>query len=327
MKTKITVFFLLNCLFVVEIWACDVCNIFEYNTINNRSFIGLFYRHRVFNGYQHLDHNHNVLPYRKAILHEPEDAGFMADKTQADYETYTTWEIRANYTWKNKVNLMMILPYRRNVIHYEKIIEAPIPVRDSTMEIKGWGDAVLAADYMFKKESKNGKHIFRPGLAVNIPTGQYQKSNEFDQAFDPIVQPGTGAWAVILRMNYQYFNIVNEYGFNVSASYKKSETGRNQYLFADSYNFQSELFYQFSKGLWNVIPKAGCYVESAGYNFYAETIQNLTGGNSLFGNIGIDVNRKNVTFQTLFQQPVYEDLNGNQLGNAGRLTLGVIYNL
>ncbi|UZR98758.1 hypothetical protein [Chondrinema litorale] len=307
--------------------ACDICNLFECNLIGNKSYFGIYYRHRVFNGYGHLNQNHNLIMSRKSTMHEPEDAGFYADKTQKDYETYTTWELRGNYTIKNKVNIMMILPYKRNVVYYEKVIDAPNPQRDSLMTLEGWGDLTLGADYMIKLDGGKAKHILRPGFAVNVPTGQHSQTDAYGEVYDPIIQPGTGAWAIIIRMNYQYFNMMKKYGFYVSMNYKKSETGVNQYLFADSYNVQADIFYQMRKNQWSFIPKAGAFLETAGYNTYLDATQNHSGGSVLFGNVGMDINRDKVTLQTYLQLPIAENLNGNQLGNAGRINLGVIYNL
>ncbi len=320
-------FFLMVSITFFEANACDVCNIFEYNTIQQKSFIGVFYRYRMFNGYQQLGHSGNLFIPRKATMHEPEDAGFFAEKNDRDYETYQTLELRINHTIKNKINLMAILPFRRNVAYYANVIEPPRPQHDSTFTSKGLGDLVLAGDYMFRLESKNGNHVFRPGLAVNLPTGQYNKETGNGELHDPILQPGSSAWAIIFRFNYQYFNMVNKYGFTASTNFMKSGLGENGYQFANSFNAQAALFYQKSLGNWNLVPRLGAYFETAGNNVWNSNIQNLTGGDTLFGDIGLDINKNAVTFQAIYQAKLYENLTGNQIGNAGRLNFGVIVNI
>lgn len=324
---KIYMFLIISALSLYDATACDVCNIFEYSTVEQRSFIGIFYRYRMFNGYAALGQSNNMFPTRKSTLHEPEDAGFLAEKSQRDYETYHTWEIRLNHTIKNKVNLMLILPYRRNTAYYANVIDAPKPQHDSLFVSKGWGDMVLAADYMIKFDCKNGAHILRPGLAMTLPTGQFNEEVSNGELHDPILQPGSSAYAFILRLNYQYFNQINKYGFTASTNYKKSTTGENGYLFADSYNLQTNVFYQKGLGNWNLVPRLGAYFESAGSNTWNDNIQTLTGGDTVFGDIGLDINKKAVTFQAVYQMKLYEKLEGNQIGNAGRLNLGIVCNI
>nr|MBX2844387.1 hypothetical protein [Flammeovirgaceae bacterium] len=255
--TKTTLITSLLFLIYLPSFSCDVCNIFEYSMMKNKSYFGIFYRHRVFNGYQHLGNNHDFLgrPQRKSTLHEPENTGFYVNKSDKDYETYTTLELRGNYTFKEKFNFLFILPYERNIIYYDQVIDAPNPMKDSTINISGWGDLIIAMDYIIQKDTEKGKHTIRPGIAFRFPTGQFKKQDGYGNVHDPIIQPGTSALSVVFRMNYQYF--LNKHGFNASVNYKLSELGKNQYQFANSFNLMGNYFHQIPVGGNYIIPKIG----------------------------------------------------------------------
>ncbi len=309
--------------FVSQNYACDGCNIYEYTSLNNRSFIGFFYRYRAFNGYAHLDNRHNFrLPTNARMGHEPEANGMYADKSPADFETYTSYELRGNFTWKEKINVQFILPYEQNVVYYERIMQFPNPETDTTLRIEGWGDLMLAADYIFMKSNGKWKHIFRPGFAVRLPTGQYQQTGSDGTLHDPVVQPGTGAWGWVFRANYlaSYRNT----GFLCAVNYQLSGNGQHGYDFANSFNASADVFQQFFMGNIAIVPRLGAYMERASYDHYQNQVQQLTGGTSWFANFALDFNLEKWTVQLAFQQPVAESLHGNQLGNAGRLNIGLV---
>ncbi len=303
--------------------GCDVCNIYEYTNLNNRSFIGFFYRYRTFNGYAHLGNEHQFqFPTNGRTSHEPEENGLYADKTQQDYETYTTWELRGNITLKEKINFQFILPYEQNTVYYKKIIALPKPETDTTIALEGWGDLMLAADYIFQKSNGKIKHIFRPGFAINFPTGDYKKASEEGKLYDPIIQPGTGSWAWIIRANYQV--IYRNTGLMASLNYQIAGKGKHNYDFANSFNFNADVFHQLFLGNLAIVPRMGTYMENASHDFFQNEKVALSGGNSWFGNIATDFNFKKWTCQIAYQIPFSESLNGNQLGNAGRFNFGII---
>lgn len=145
MKKTLSILFILLSLPLLskEAQACDSCNFFEYSLLQNRSYIGLFYRHRQFGGYDRYGYtspnpgtavvtsslangfeNGATAKYapqaRTAVtpsldqdmivMHEPEGTGLYVNKTDQDWETYETVELRGNFTWKNQWNFTFLLP-------------------------------------------------------------------------------------------------------------------------------------------------------------------------------------------------------------------------
>ncbi len=306
--------------------ACDVCNIFEYANRSNKSYIGIFTRYRVFNGYKHLDENHQFFVDSKSldnarISHEPD--GILVEKSKYDYERYLTTEFRANINLKNKWNITILCPFSKNEVYYKNVFSMTRPVTDSTIIVKGIGDVILAADYIKTIENTKFKHYIKPGLAVKLPSGSFNKRIN-NQTLMPDIQLGTGSVDFIFRLNYTLTYASS--GLDVSTNYKLNTKNKNDVLFGNSINLNTNLFYVFEiNEKWRIIPKSGIYLEQSQKDIVQDKIVHTTGGKSYFGNFGVDIIFKSITLQALWQLPVYEKLNGPVIGNAGRLIGGVWY--
>ncbi|UCS91786.1 hypothetical protein KZP23_13680 [Echinicola marina] len=336
-----------------EAKACDSCNFFEYSLLENRSYIGLFYRHRAFGGYDQYGYaspppvtnsylanafqNGATAKYSPnarvqgvdqvnqdmIVMHEPEGTGLYVNKTDQDWETYQTVELRGNFMFKNKWNFTFLLPYESNKVHYEKMLELPNPVQDTTISVHGWGDLTLAADRIFYVYHKKSRHTFRPGLAIVAPTGQSRKVANNGSLIDPIIQPGTGSWSYVARFNYQLF--YTKTGLNAGFSFKESSEGAQNYQFGNSLNASLTGFYQIIVNKdWLLVPNIGAYFEQAQKDTWEGEKQTLTGGKVLFAQGGLDINRKDFTFSFLWQNPLHQNLNGNQIHHGNRLSIGFI---
>ncbi|MBI0398986.1 hypothetical protein [Cyclobacterium marinum] len=334
-----------------EAKACDSCNFFEYSLLQNRSYFGLFYRHRSFGDYTQYGNTTNqvttaglsnavfensaannytpnartlsaTIPDQR-VMHEPEGTGLYVNKTKMDWETYETVELRGNFMLKNNWNFAFLLPYESNVVYYEKLLDLPNPVQDTTISVKGWGDLTLAADYIHYIYNPKARHTFRPGIAITAPTGQSRQIANAEQLYDPIIQPGTGSWSLIGRMNYQLF--YTKTGANLSFSYKTATEGSQDYQFGNSFNGSAVGFHQFTiNNDWILVPNLGGYFEHAANDTWEGEKQALTGGDVVFAQAGTDLNIKDWTLSFVWQTPLSQSLNGNQILHKNRLSIGVI---
>ncbi|MFN3999233.1 transporter [Algoriphagus sp.] len=319
--------------------ACDSCNFFEYSLLENKSFFGLFYRSRKFDNYLLYPNKTasviqtypaqlgtRLLPWNAPeVMHEPEGNGLYVQKSKQDFETYQTIEARGNYTLKNKWNFTFLLPYEFNKVYYEKYLNIPKPVRDTTLFVQGWGDLTLATDYIHLIYNPKSRHTLRPGIAVTLPTGQalVKSAIEIQEPFDPIIQPGRGAFSFIPRFNYQWF--LEKQGINIGMSYQWSTEGEQEYEFGNSFNAFLQYFYQVSIGQKLIlVPNAGLYFESAEKDLLQGIEQELTGGKVSFAQVGVDLNYTKTTFSFIFQKPFSQTLNGNQILNQNRISVGLI---
>lgn len=331
--------FIVSLLNTTQTLACDSCNFFEYSLLENKSYFGVFYRFRGFDDYVSYPNNSaatirsypaqlstDLLPWNiPAVMHEPEGNGLFVQKSNQDFETYKTIEARGNFTLKNKWNFTFLLPYEFNKVYYEKYLDLPNPVRDTTLYVQGWGDLTVAADFIHLIYNPKSRHTLRPGLAVTLPTGQalVQSENGAGDPFDPIIQPGKGSFSLIPRINYQWF--LDKQGINAGASYQWSTEGEQRYEFGNSFNGYLQYFYQLTIGeKFLLVPNAGFYYESAKKDSYQGVEQDLTGGNVTFAQLGLDLNLKQTTLSVVFQSPIAQNLNGNQILNQNRISFGVI---
>jgi hypothetical protein len=325
-------------------YACDSCNFFEYSLLQNKSYFGVFYRYRGFNDYKSYTavtpNAQSIINYPQQlslgfapidypiIMHEPEGNNLYVSKSKEDFETYQTIEFRGNITIKNKWNLTAVLPYEFNKVYYQEYLDLPKPSRDTTLFVQGWGDLTLAGDYIWLIYKQKSRHTIRPGFAINLPTGQalVKSNNEANSYYDPIIQPGKGAFAFIPRINYQWF--LNNQGINAGASYQFSTEGAQNYQMGNSFNAYTIYFHQFNAAE-NVLlaPNAGLYFEGSEKDLWDDEKQDLTGGKITFAQIGLDLNITQTTLNLVYQYPISQSLNGNQILNNQRISVGLTRSL
>lgn len=327
-------FYILSMFLPLTSFACDVCNIFEYANRTNKSYIGVFYRNRFFNGYQHLDNEHiydlntsNFQNENARIAHVPSSEKAIFNQHKSDYELYQTIEIRANYTLKSRWNFQLILPYQFTQVYYKQVVvlqPIPTPIQDSTININGLGDAIVSVDYTFVKDKNWLRQMIRPGFGLKLPTGSSAISSADGSVFKYDLQPGTSSFDIISRLNYLITNDV--WGLDMFINYRMSIRGSNQVKLGDRWNIMGNIYYTIGKNSTKLLPKIGLYYEASNYDYTFSNRENHSGGKTLFAQIGADFMTKRFTFQFLFQKPIYERLNGNVIGNAGRLMGGLVYN-
>jgi hypothetical protein len=73
-----------------------------------------------------------------------------------------------------------------------------------------------------------------------------------------------------------------------------------------------------------IVPSAGFYYEQSNKDLYQKELQELTGGNVTFAQLGLDLNLTQTTFSIITQLPVFQNLNGNQILNQNRFSVGII---
>lgn len=305
--------------------ACDVCNIYEYKPYNSSgNYVGLFYHYKKFNGYKHMDQSHNFFN-SDPNMHDFEGSGIFLERKQQDFEIYQTTAARFNINVGGKVNVLFIMPYEFAHVYNETVWSVIEPVKDTTMILQGPGDLISAVDYTFNFNKNDKSHIIRPGIAVKWPTGTFRKTTSKGDLFDPEIQPGSGSIDLIFRLNY--LNMASSgFGHMYSVNYKWNGPSQQDYIFSNSFNAQIDLFYQFDLMLEKfLIPKFGIYMESSGYNTFNGEKDLLTGGTTYLWDIGLDFQMRRFTIQTLFQPVLIDNRNGRQIGNAGRLNVGLIY--
>lgn len=332
MYPKFRKFFLLAFLsfHVNFVLACDICNIFEYANRRNRSYVGVFYRHRFFNGYANESQQNqyflNPQPLQTANArqaHIPEAEGTTFYRNKSDYEMYQTIELRGNYAYRKNWNFQLIMPYVISQLYYKTVWSSGSPIQDSVLRINGLGDAIVVADYTYSFEKGKFKHILKPGIGLKMPSGKYLAGKN-GKIYGYDIQPGTSSFDIIGRLNYLVTN--DKWGLDLFLNYRYCLKGKNEVQFGNKWNAMTSLYYTLKFHEFSFLPKVGCYYEFSEKDRFRGEIKNLTGGYTWFYQTGVDVMYKQFIVQFLFQKPFAEKLNGPVIGNAGRLMVGVVYN-
>ncbi len=309
--------------------ACDVCNVFEYANRRNKSYLGVFYRHRFFNGYSTDPNRYYLIPQdlqnsKARTEHVPEgenNTSFYRHKS--DYEMYQTFEIRGNYAYKKHWNFQAIVPYVVSQLYYKQVWQPPKPIADSVVNINGFGDAIILADYTHTFEPGWIRHVIKPGIGVKLPTGMYTASSN-GKTYGYDIQPGTGSYDILGRFNYMVTN--DTWGVDLFLNYRYCTEGKNNVKFGNKWNAMANVYYTIKVSQVSFLPKTGAYYEFSEKDRRNDIINQYSGGYSWFYQYGIDIMFKQMIFQVLFQKPFAEQLNGPVIGNAGRLTAGLVYN-
>lgn len=315
--------------------ACDVCNVFEYANQRNQNYVGVFYRNRFFNGYQSLNqpNNYRFFPNSNPNAraeHVPEnEEGTQFNRSEKDFEFYQTVELRGNYAISQKVNLQVIVPFNSSSVYFGNVslyngALSPIVKKDSAYGTSGLGDIILMTDYVKTYVTGNVKHIFKPGFGLKLPSGSVSHKHNEGNVLSYDLQPGTGSLDFLFRANYLVTN--DKWGVDLFTNYRLCTRSYSQMKFGNRFNVSSFFYYTIKVKELKFLPRMGLYAEAALQDTYAEKTLAQTGGHTVFYQFGMDFMVGKFVFQTIFQKPFHEKLNGDMQGNAGRLALGLIFN-
>lgn len=341
---RLLIVLVLSILSIETSLACDGCDMFNYTSLKNKSYLALNYRYRVFNGFNTLDHSNyfTAASYSNAkTTHIPYEDGNLYLESQRDYELFQTIDLTFNYALRHKFNLIARLPYQYNEDYFAEVVPAVGPMKDSLTTVNGFGDFKIMVERFENINSDNWRQVIKGGVGVTLPTGAFQLRDADGRQHNPQHQPGKGTYDIMVSGTYMAMH-KSWFGTSFDISYRQSSKQQNKnlfssggnvinknsldYQFGSSINSQLSVFYVFSKNDWRIVPKIGFYHERSKKDQLDNNAIESTGGRSFFLNPGIDFSYKEITLQILYQEPLWQKLNGVQLENAGRLQIGLLYN-
>jgi hypothetical protein len=335
MKKLLIITLLLN---IYNVIACDVCGCFMGITpYDNQSTITMMYRYKSFNGYGNSGQDNHLFPQNlrntnssssnpvKAIneqLSLRHGGGAFESYTpppliQQDYEIYTTLEMRAKYFIHKRIELNAIVPMIMNSRR----------IYSQTQYISGIGDITGFVGYhlISKIFTEKIQHRLIVGGGFKLPVGNYYAKNKYGQRYDFLIQPGTGSVDYMGYVNYTFG--FKKIGASINSLYKINGTNYYKERIANSTSSYLNVFYKFrqDKNL-KLIPSLQLYHEYTKGLFINKVYQAETTMNILTGGIGIDVFYKNISLNTSFHLPIYENISSYNLGTAGKFMIGLTYN-
>jgi hypothetical protein len=283
--------------------ACDICGcgiggsyIGIVPQFNNH-FLGIRYRTQVFT---HKDVPYSTLGNSKVIK-----------------DVYQTAELWGRYNFSPRLQVFYGIPFVFN-----KRLDQ---VR--TNLIQGIGDINLSMNYIFYNSgdsvSKNYKVLVYTGTTVKLPSGKYQVRNA-DKLMHPIgLQPGTGAWSNALNfggvLRYKRLGLSSEMRYVINHTNELGFKQGNQ-LLADI-----NLFYWQKFGFNSIMLSGGTTLEHFNKDASFKIINNLSGGNAAYLNVGTDVFYRSIMCGLRLSIPMREEINSNLPTAGHRIGLHLNY--
>lgn len=332
MKSILTIVITLAGIMLMNVcMACDFCGCYMGITpYDNQSSISLLYRYKSYNGYSIVHQQHMLFPARSmsanGSLSSPQNAGAYTMKhgsaastvsyLQKDYEIYTNAEIRARYYIHKRMELNVIIPFVMN----------SSSLNSERQEVHSLGDMTVLASWRVIDRSLNAKFQSRfiAGGGIKLPTGSFTEKSEDGDRVDPMLQSGTGTIDYLMYLNYilSYKKI----GINLNSTYKMNGTNHFHEKVGNSSTNYVNLFIKLrEEKKLKIFPSLQGFYEYTNGFFIDNKYVNGTTVNCLMGGAGLDVYYKNVSINTSFQLPMYEDILQSDLACAGRLMIGLTY--
>jgi hypothetical protein len=76
---------------------------------------------------------------------------------------------------------------------------------------------------------------------------------------------------------------------------------------------------------FQIIPRLGMQYEARQKDSFQGEAVGLSGGETLFGLVALDLAAGRLAWRTSYRLPVHERLNGTQIGTAGELSAGLLF--
>lgn len=287
--------------------ACDICGCrlggvyFGILPLYNTHFLGLRYSQASFNASINYKNNQ-----------------YFEDEFSAD--TYRRVDLVGRYSISPRLQVNFIVPYLMNDMNGSH----------QQVQSAGLGDPMALLYYNLFNTGDNGKSFWQHSLSigggVKLPVGEYLKQDA-GRIINRNFQIGSGSLDYLLSMNYTLR--YQQFGLNMEGSYKINSQNSEGYRFGNQSNASAYLFYWITTPQVAFLPFAGTYFEQAEKHRDGKIEQINTGGAALFGTVGVQVFRKNMNLNFLYQAPWIQDFNTESTVNISansRFTIGFLYN-
>jgi hypothetical protein len=274
--------------------ACDVCG----GGVNNLNPYLFPHLSKSYIGFSYL-HNH----YR---LNE-----YGSIRNQYNNSLVFTGQ----YTVKNRLQLMAILPFQFNAI----------TTQNNSSFTKGLGDVTLLANYL-ALQTKVGQtgHVVSAGAGIKFATGEYNASNP-NELNDQNFQLGSGSTDYLLNLVYRFS--AGNFSFNTLGAYKYTTPNKDGYRYGDVLTTGATAVYLVRTEGISLAP----YVQVINENHYRDAaghiLQDHSGGDVLYAGGGLDVSALKITVGVNYQAAARQNLIQGELQAKPRFSARISFSL
>ncbi len=303
-----------------KIYACDICGCYMGITpYDNQSQISFLHRYRAFNGYRTYNQKSNLFTpgaYKLAHGEHGSTPEYQKTYSSKDYESYKTYELRVKYYIHKRIEFNGVVPFNYNKSKQDTAIATTFGIGDPNF--------FIGYHLIRKIEVEKMQQRLIVGAGIKIPSGNYYDKDVAGNRIPLLLQTGTGSIDYFTYVNYiAGYKMI---GINLNAMYKFN--GQNYYKekIANSFSTYFNIFARIKLKNWFVIPSIQSYYEYTEGLIVKTILQPNTKMNALMLGPGLDVVYKNIGLNLAYQFCAYEEEQGDNLQNAGRVMVGLSYN-
>lgn len=291
MKKNILLMLLFTAFSGLGAFACDICGCgvgsYYLGILPDfkKRFIGLRYQQKSLLTHLSPDGSRSYL---------------TTDETYRSYELWGAWNMGSKFRVVGFVPLNQVQKINQGVTQHKT----------------GLGDIALVGYYKLfgsqgATEGKTSRFVSQSlwvGGGIKLPTGHYDPNDESNTAGSQnTYQLGTAS--VDFTLNAMYDLRVQDVGVNVNASYKINSYNRYHYQYGNKLTTNLLGYYKFRVANITIAPNAGAMWETAANDHRNSNSKvDESGGWSVMGTGGIEVNINRIAFGANYQVPVSQSL-------------------
>ena len=231
-------------------------------------------------------------------------------------EYFNTVQLWAKYPITERILINGTVPYSN---HHRNYIDG------SEQHIRGIGDITVLGFFKVLSPRPDSivpikpQHSLQLGGGIKLPTGGYDLANN-EGSINPSFQLGTGSWDYLLAANYGLTH--RNWGLSAMANYTFKTENNNNYRYGDQLNYginTYRTFYLSDKIALTPILGIGGEHYARNENFGLSVKD--TGGDVLFGTMGVEANYKKFSLGATTMLPVSQDLNNGKTEVKNRFSV------
>jgi hypothetical protein len=231
---------------------------------------------------------------------------FSYEKQSVSHESFTTIDIWSRWLINDRIQIFTLFP-----LHHIEKQEDDVISRNS-----GIGDISMTVMYSLLDNKKNTTgtitHQLQVGGGIKLPTGQDDKITIASDEWVPGFQLGTGTLDFTANINYiiryNKSGVMSEVGYRWNPLNKK-----HNFEFGDRLSSALKYFYVFNWHGNTWMPSAGLTNDFARKDFHEGELLDLSGGNALFGHLGVDFFSSKVNGGLFVQPAMYNNVASGNL--------------
>lgn len=187
--------------------------------------------------------------------------------------------------------------------------------------LNGMGDMRVLGQYNVYNTDINGETNFWQrfflGGGLKLPTGVYNKQLVYGVT-EPHFQPGTGSLDFIFTGLWIAKLESIGIGWRNDLVYTVNTTNKNDYKFANRFNWASTFSYDIITESLNFLPFAGIYLETANPDKQNGENEPGSGGTVIMGTMGVGITYKMLSMDLDYELPISQNFIGIQPQNDFR---------